>query len=520
MQVSVLTAVQSAARDRLEIEAGTPSFELMRRAGQRAANTLVERFLPECARGICIFVGAGNNGGDGWVIAREFLGRGFRVSVVIVAPPVTGDARRAMAEVDLATLQPIVAPGLVVDAILGTGARGTPRPEVNEAIAQIAALRAGGARVASIDVPTGIDATTGQCEVAVGADLTVCLGHWKRGVLARRDRTGALVLIDIGLRRYVDGSDAVHGSTGQTPAVPEALFVDADAVQHMVPRIGALDHKGARRRLLIVGGAEGMAGASVLAARAALRSGIGMIRFCAHPSSHVALQAACPEGVVIPWPTRIEHTTAALSWPHGLLIGPGFGVDRDARERAERWLEAWRGPVVVDADVFTAFAGDTGTLASLLSGRPAVATPHVAEAGRLLGVTTGAVLADPWHVAEQLATQLQATVLLKGVPTLVAAPDRPCLVVARGTPALGTGGSGDVLAGVIATLLAQGVPPQESAAAGAFVHGRAAEIAGVGRPVRGVTLEDVIHSIPEAWRLVPDRLGDHELAVLPQVGED
>jgi NAD(P)H-hydrate epimerase len=505
MYVPVLTAAQSAACDRLEIDAGTPSLELMRRAGERAARAVTERLPSECAHGVSIFVGSGNNGGDGWIVARELLGRGVRVAVHVIAPPATPDARAAASLVNVDDLSDIESPGVVIDALLGTGARGAPRDAIAAAILVIHRHKMQGATVVSLDIPSGMDATTGQCPAAVvHADLTLCFGSWKRGLLARRDFVGELVLIDIGVRAHLDE--------------PVPLSIDSREVRRTVPSIGALDHKGKRRKLLIVGASSGMAGASVLAARAAQRSGIGMLRFCAHPDSATALQAGCPEAVTTTWPPG-EPGDAELAWPDGLLIGPGFGVDAGARARVDAWLQHWRGPVVVDADVFTAFAGDAASLGSHLRGRPAVATPHVAECARVLGVSVDGVIADPNAAAARLATVQQACVLHPPVPTIVAEAEGRIGVVARGTPALGTAGSGDVLGGIVATLLAQRLEPFDAATCGAWIHGRAAEIAGTGRPLRGVTLADVITMIPESWRLGPEQLGEHERAVLPRVGE-
>ncbi|MBC7898412.1 MAG: NAD(P)H-hydrate dehydratase, partial [Cytophagaceae bacterium] len=375
---------------------------------------------------------------------------------------------------------------------------------ISAAFTHIARLREHGAVVVSLDIPSGVDATTGRAEHAVRADLTICFGHFKRGLLARRDLSGEIVLVDIGLG---------HDLPERVPS-----FVDAAFVRHALPPINALAYKGTRRRLLIVGAAPGMAGASVLAARGAQRSGIGMLRFCAHPDSATALQVACPEAVTLHWPAA-DPVATALDWPNALLIGPGFGVDPGARARAHAWLHRWRGPIVVDADVFSAFAGDAASLGTHLRGRPAVATPHVAEAARILGIPVDDVLSDPYAAATRLASALDSVVLLKGVPTLVAAPDGRLAVVARGTPALGTAGSGDVLAGIIGTLLAQEVDAFEAAASAAWIHGRAAEIAGTGRPLRGVTLSDVVGALGEAWRLPREFPGPGELAALPRVGE-
>ena len=508
MSVFVVTAAEAAVRDRAAIAAGTPSQDLMRRAGERAARVIWGRFTEECVRGVQVVTGPGNNGGDGWVAAAELQHLGARVAVDAAGEPATGDATWARRLADGVPTQSLERPGLVVDALLGTGARGEPRGAVAAGVDRIHGWRRLGAPVVALDAPTGLDVDTGRASEAVSADLTLAFGTWKRGLLARRDLSGELACVDIGLGEHADLDDGA------------ALAVDAAWVRGVVPPLGALAHKGTRRRILVAGAAPGMAGASVFATEGAFRSGAGMVRCCAHPSSVAALQAAVPQATVLTWPAPGDSLAQAdLQWPHALLIGPGFGLDAGARRRAEEWLSAWRGPVVADADALTLFAGASDAFRALLAGRPALITPHTVEAARLLRSSPDEVREEPYGSASALATVLGCTVLLKGVPTIVASPGARPLVVPRGTPVLATGGSGDLLAGIAVTLLAQTGQPQQAAASAAFVHGRAAEIANTGRPVRGVTLGDVVHALGGAWRLDDDPTAEHVLAWLPRVGE-
>jgi NAD(P)H-hydrate epimerase len=180
------------------------------------------------------------------------------------------------------------------------------------------------------------------------------------------------------------------------------------------------------------------------------------------------------------------------------VIGPGLGRDDDTRSRIERILDAWRGPVVLDADALTVYEGDAAALGKLLGQRKAIITPHVVEFSRLTSMPTDDVLRAPFDVGAGLARTLGAVVLLKGVPTVLTAPDGRSLVSAAGTPALATGGSGDVLAGIAATLLAQIDDPLDAAACAAWIHGRAAEIAGV-HGARGTTIDDVVDALAGVW---------------------
>lgn len=505
MHVFVVTAEQAVARDRAAIEAGIDSKLLMRRAGQRAAHCISARF-PRCRDdGVLIFTGPGNNGGDGWVVAAECAELGIPATVHAVSEPRTPDAIWARSLVGDPTRN-IKKPAVVVDALLGTGASGAPRQEVATAIQEIAGLKERGAAVVALDLPTGLDATTGVATASVTADLTVSFGTIKRGHVMRRDLCGELVIADIGLGRHAALDDGA------------AVLIDASWVRERLPGIGAHAHKGVRRRLLFVGASPGMAGATILAARAALRSGAGMVRCCVDPVSIAPLQVAVPEATVIPWPALdVGPGGDVLEWTHALLIGPGLGL-RDARRRVEMWLRAWAGPTVLDADALTAFAGDLESLGAQLESRLAVITPHAGEAARLLGSSVEEVVARPFETARALCEQSRAVVLLKGAPTIVAVPGGGCYVSARGTPALATAGSGDVLAGIVTTLLAQCSDASLAAAIGAFAHGRAAELANAGRPVRGIVLADVLAELSDVWRLEDDALAEGELAWLPQVG--
>ena len=506
MPVFVVTAEQATARDAAAIHAGTDSRLLMRRAGERAAHCLSARYPRAREAGVVIYCGPGNNGGDGWIVGLECARKGIPVAVRSTAEPKTADAAWARSQWDVATAD-LPAPAVVVDALLGSGASGPPRGAIVDAIAEIAALRARGAAVVALDGPTGLDATSGVATGNVVADLSVSFGTARRGHLMRRDLCGELVVCDIGL--------GPHAALGDGAPV----LVDASWVRDHLPRIDARAHKGTRRRLLFVGASPGIAGATILATRAALRSGAGMIRCCVHEVSLSALQSAVPEATVVTWPALdVSIDPDLVQWPHALLIGPGLGL-RDARGRVEQWLEAWKGPVVLDADALSAFAGDVEALGAHLGGRQAVLTPHAVEASRLLGRPADDIVAAPFEMARELCRRAGVTVLLKGVPTVIAAPDGAALVSARGTPALATGGSGDVLSGIVSTLLAQCGDAPRAAAMGAFVHGRAAEIATEGRPVRGVTLSDVITALGHAWRLTDDPLDDGELARLPRVGD-
>ncbi len=502
MRARVTTAAQAAALDAATIASGVASGALMESAGRRAAAVILERFVEVRTDGAMIYVGSGNNGGDGWVVARELHDAGCDVKVVecgAMRAPDAIAARQGYLDVRAQRPQFVDTPAVVVDALLGTGAAGAPRDAMAAAIAQIAAHRAAGASVVALDIPSGLDATTGATPGAcVHADLTVTFGSVKRGLLAHRDACGVIIAVDIGV---ADAPEAER--------VPR--LVTAGAVESWVPAISAQAHKGLRKRLVIVGGAPGMAGAVVLAARGAARSGIGMVRLCVAPESLGAVQAAEPTATAVAWPTDSDADLAALcDYADVMLIGPGLGVTAAAQSLVARVLVSFRGPVVLDADALNAYAGRVHPLRAAIEAqgaRPVVLTPHPVELARLAAVHPGEVHTRRFEIAGETARSTGATVLLKGVPTVVS-DGTTTHVVASGTAVLAAAGSGDVLGGIVATLLAQTDDPLAAASGGAWVHGRAAEIAGAGR-VRGITLDDVLHAVAHAW---PHGARDAEIA--------
>ncbi|MFL5489043.1 MAG: NAD(P)H-hydrate dehydratase [Gemmatimonadaceae bacterium] len=493
MPVWVVSAKESAARDRAAIESGTPSRVLMQRAGMAAADQIARRYSERLRDGALVFTGSGNNGGDGWVVAGALARRGISVSVAEIGKAVAEKSPDAVAaREDVVGAVHLVDSidenvPVVVDALLGTGFEREPRNEVATAIATINQLHARGARVAALDVPSGLDAATGQHASCVVADLTLSFGGIKRGTLLARDCCGEIIALDIGL----------DSASAAAPSLP--MLIDSDWVHSRIPRMPFDAHKGTRKHLAIVGGGKGMPGAVVLAARAALRSGIGLVRTHVTSENLSAVLSAVPSALNSEWPTDEKRIEAEISkWAHGLVLGPGLGKSKETRDLVERILTASRVPVLLDADALNVFEGDAASLGALLGrrGAGAIVTPHVAEFARLAGVETKAVVANRFDIGLDLARTLGAVVVLKGAPTTIFADSGDRFVVARGSAALGSGGSGDILSGIIGTLLAQMGDAAGAACCGAWVHGRAAELCGY---VRGTTLEDILYALPRAW---------------------
>ena len=485
MSVHVVTAEESSANDASAIADGIPSRALMRAAAFNAAAVTAEFCAGRLSGGVTVFCGAGNNGGDGWALAGAFLRAGVEVSVREVSESRTDDARSERADLVGRIGTGPVTTAIVIDAIVGTGSRGRLHGAAATAAHEVAAARERGATVVSLDLPSGVDADHGATAGCVAADLTISFGSMKRGALMARGNCGEIVVVDIGL-----------------PLASRELptLVDSQFVRRNVQRIGADAHKGTRKSVAIIAGGANMGGAAILAATAALRSGVGLVQVVTDPANVSAMHTQIPEALVAP--LEKAYTTVE-NWADAVLIGPGLGTDPKTREFIRDLVDRWRGPVVLDAGALSAFDGDIPALARTLHGRPAIITPHPGELARLAGCEIDDVLRSRFDIGTALAQQIGAVVLLKGTPTVAFDPDGERLVSAAGTPVLATGGSGDALSGIVATLLAQQSRPLIAAACAAWIHGRAGELVG---GVRGYRLSDVLDRLPEAWhidRVVP-----------------
>lgn len=501
--IRVVTSAEAAARDRAAIEAGIPSRALMQRAGAASAAEICIRWKQRLRAGALVFAGPGNNGGDAWVVARALADAGVRVRVCEPVPAVTADAR-AERELALPVVEPVASDdgalasgdafrgeGIVVDGLLGTGSSGAPRGPIAAAVIGMRSMRerGGDTVVVALDVPTGVDATTGKTHKPTRADVTFTYGTLKRGHLLAREACGQIVVLDIGL--------GVHAALEDNAPVA----VSGAWVAEHLPDFPADAHKGTRKKLAIVGSGAGMSGAAILTARAAWRSGVGMVKIIAAAESLASVREAEPQSLTAAWPdSQAQAEKEIARWADVVAIGPGLGGGAAARALVERILQAFGGPVVLDADAINAFSGDVSALATLLAGRNAVLTPHAVEFARLTGTPVDDVLTRRFDVALPLAKHSRAVVLLKGQPTVLTAPTGERLVSASGTPLLAAAGSGDLLTGMVATLLGQIGDPLVAAACAAWVHGRAAWLVQRGqKSMRGLTLDDVVAELPHAW---------------------
>lgn len=462
----------------------------MESAGRAVARSVVERFGSAAGQGILVAVGPGNNGGDGWVAARALHLGGWGVWVAECGTPPEGIAAeaRTMALADGVRAVDASGPwpgvGLVIDALLGTGARGAPREPMARLIARLAESHL---PVIAVDGPTGLDLATGVDHGVLAAVLTVTFGGVRRGHLLARDDCGELLVAEIGL----------------PPPPPEwpRLVTPSWAAGHLPP-LAAAAHKGTRGRVVIVGGGDGMTGAARLAARAAFAAGAGLVHLVAPAESMATLRTAEPDMQTLAHPFAAPLSPQLLDLldrADAVVIGPGLGR---AAGRADFVLAvmAASGALVIDADALVALDGAVSELALLASERPTVLTPHVGEFRTLFPSLATGLEVDPWSAAAQASTAAGATVLLKGVPTVVASPDGAMLTVAAGNPGLATGGSGDVLSGLIGALLARKLPADVAAAVGAQALGEAADHAARRIGARMLRPMDVVAAAGDVWR--------------------
>jgi len=423
-------------------EAGHDVDAMMQRAGAAVAEELMRRF-PD-ARRVAFHAGGGANGGDGRIAAEILRGQG----------------RELVGE----------HPDIVIDALLGTGLKGAPREETSRLIEQI---NGGGVPVVAVDIPSGVNASTGEVAgAAVRSDVTVTMHGPKVGlaVAPGRFHVGEIAVADIGLE----------------PAETEHRLVTPEILAE-VPRRSPGDNKYTAGHVLVVGGSRGMTGAPALAARAALRADAGYVTIAAPGGSIPVLETLVLEAVKRP----LEQAFEAAAKAKALAVGPGLGREKESKALVRRLLAEVEVPAVVDADaLFELEPGDWPA--------PRVLTPHEGELARLLGRESKEISAHRLASAQEAAERFDCVVVLKGEDSLVAAPGRGVLVCALGLPSLSTAGTGDVLTGVTAAFLAKGMEPQRAAAAACAAQQLAAHEAA---PRYGLVASDVVEALPRALAL-------------------
>ena len=517
--MKVVTAAEMRQIDQDTIEGiGIPGIVLMETAGSAIVRAIQQHY-PTCQR-IGIFVGKGNNGGDGIVIARQLARAGRDVCLFLVSPPesFTGEAEINLQIAKNLGLQietiltdtgfygtgtvptTLANCELLVDAILGTGLRGTVRDRIATIIQTINNLSI---PILSVDLPSGLDADTGHpLGTCVQADRTITIGLPRRGLLVHpgAEFAGKLEVVDIGFPEQVVDAQGIKINR-----------TTAREVSQWLPPRPASSHKGTYGRVLVVAGSTGMTGAAALASEVALRAGAGLVTLATPEHLNPILEGLLPEVMTLPLPETASGslstsaTSAILEFAEKtqsvLAIGPGLSQHPDTvalvhqlvRENQEQGLGL---RLVVDADGLNALA-QASEIISLLD-QAAVLTPHPGEMARLTNTPVSTLEKDRIRTVQQFASDSGVTLVFKGAPTVTGFPNGDVWINSTGNPGMATGGMGDVLTGIIAGLMAQGISSEKAAALGVYIHGLAADRVAETLGMHGLMASDVLKAVPEA----------------------
>jgi hydroxyethylthiazole kinase-like uncharacterized protein yjeF len=485
----VVTSAEMQTMDRLTIEQfGLPGRILMENAGREATRVFLSQFSEAARQGVGVIAGRGNNGGDGYVIARGLAQRGYPVRVYLLstADKIQGDAAANLKLLPASGVPVIEMPdeaafrrgqrdmrleAVWVDAVFGTGLHSEVRGLFRNAIEFINQLNR---PVLAVDMASGLSADTGQpCGTCIRARITVTFAYPKIGqvIFPGADYTGRLEVVDIGIPPAV--ADRIR---------PRQFLLSAEAVRGYVAPRPADTHKGRTGHLLVVAGSPGKTGAAALTAAAALRIGAGLVSLGVPVGLHAIMETLTREAMTVSLPEAgagilgLSAQAAILELAQGkscLALGPGLGPAAETGELVRGLARSSPIPMVIDADGLNHLAGATEVLKNLPV--PAVLTPHPGEMARLLGTTAPAVQRERIACARDLATALNLHVVLKGARTLIAHPDGTIYINPTGNPGMAAGGMGDVLTGALAGLIAQGLCPELAARAAVYLHGAAAD---------------------------------------------
>jgi hydroxyethylthiazole kinase-like uncharacterized protein yjeF len=512
----LVTAGEMQEMDRQTIEThGIPGLELMEKAGRGATRVLLDQFGDHLKAGVGIICGKGNNGGDGFVIARCLAEKGIDVSVYLLAKTAAlkGDAatnRERLVPLDIGVVEipdedtfskikPSLSDhGLLVDAILGTGltsdVRGLFKTVINF-INTLNARNSSGIAVFAVDIPSGLNADTGQpCGTCIRAQGTATFGLAKIGhfTYPGAEYTGSLEIIDIG----------IPGAVVQAVGPKQYLLTSTQIRNYLQPRC-ADTHKGQTGHLLVIAGSRGKTGAAAMTAMSAMRAGAGLVTLGIAESLNPILETQVLEVMTAPLPqsqngalgtSAFENIKKMEAGKTCLAIGPGIGQAGETQSLVKKIISQSRIPVVIDADGLNNIAGQTQVLKSLKT--PVVLTPHPGEMARLMDVTAAEVQQNRLQCARDFATNFKVHLVLKGAATVIAHPDGRAYINPTGNPGMASGGMGDVLTGVLAGFITQGFTPEAAAHAAVYLHGAAADtLAKTIGPI-GYLAGEVMNAIP------------------------
>lgn len=482
-------------------------FDLMQNAATGVLNQIMEHFNSDVrTKQIAVFCGSGNNAGDGYVIAHMLWERGAKITVVSVSDParLSGDAKRAYELYCLTGMGTYTVSEMkgklpkncvcIVDAIFGTGLN---KPLTGDHLAAVELINSSDAYTVAVDLPSGINADTGQIMGGcVRADLTVTFAFKKvcHVTYPCIDNMGKLVICDIGIKR--SDVDAASMKIYET---------DDNLIDKIIRPRSKNTNKGDYGRLLVISGSKGMTGAAILALRASLRSGVGLVTAAIPESVYPIAASNIIEAIAMPMTenadghiskNNTDRLVEKFKTQSAVLIGCGMGNCEDTRELVRIAVRNSGKPVIIDADGLNALADEISILQNKSS--DVILTPHPKEFARLSGMTVEQVEADRAGNALRFAVEHNVTVVLKGARSVTASPDGMIYINSTGNPGMATAGSGDVLAGIIASFCAQGIRPLAAAVAGVFIHGRAGDIASSFLGEYALTASDIINNLPRA----------------------
>jgi ADP-dependent NAD(P)H-hydrate dehydratase / NAD(P)H-hydrate epimerase len=507
----LVTANEMQKIDRSTIESfGLPGRILMENAGRGATQFFLEQFKDAKNKKVGVIAGRGNNGGDGFVIARYLAQKGIRVTVYLLSEhqKVSGDAAA-----NLQLLSPLKVPVIEmpdatsfsahetamrheeiwIDAILGTGLRSDVKGFFKDVINFI---NHSNKPVFAVDIPSGLNSDTGQpCGACVWADATATFAFAKTGhfLFPGADYTGNLKIIDIGVPPHIANDVS-----------PLQYLLTADLIRTVFSPRPSNAHKGHTGHLLVIAGSTGKTGAAVMTATSAMRSGAGLVTLGIPASLNPVLEVQVIETMTEPLPetvngildeTSVNRIMDLLSDKKCLAIGPGIGTATGTQKLFKHLLQENTKPVVIDADGLNILAGHIEILKDLDT--PVVLTPHPGEMARLIGTTSADVQKNRIKCARDFSTKFNVHVVLKGARTVVAHPDGRVFINPTGNPGMASGGMGDVLTGIIAGFIAQGHSPELAAHAGVYLHGAAADSLVKNKGPFGYLATDVMNTLPE-----------------------
>jgi NAD(P)H-hydrate epimerase len=511
--IRIVTAQEMRWCDETTIsKGGIPGILLMEHAGAGVAEFVRQKYSPLSSKHLVVCCGKGNNAGDGFVVARILSQDCAQVTVVLIATPseLKGDAKTnfellkkssksfskniSFVQASQKTLKKISKPDIIVDAIFGTGFSGEVVSKYASVIQWINSCKV---PVVAIDIPSGVHGTTGRASnPAVHASATVTFGFLKTGLLCNEGRefSGECHVVDIGIPR----------SLGNHSSLKYSLIENDDVVSRL-PNRSIFAHKYSVGKVYVIAGSRGLTGAAALCSLSAFRSGAGAVVLGTPETVYPILAKKLTEVMTQPLPATkdgtlhsdsLETILKKASWADVVLLGPGLGQHPETQKLIVQFLSRYNGKVVLDADGLNALAASYNK--KIHSPAEIIATPHVGEFSRLSGISSNEIETNRLQVAQEYAERNYITLVLKGVPSVTAHYSGEVIINSTGNPGMATAGAGDVLAGLIAGLWAQGMSAFDAASCGVYLHGSAGDLAAKTIGMRSMLATDILKMIPKS----------------------